>query len=130
MKFSRIGKGAGSVFIFTAVVICSGAGMLLLSRLIPDAISYTASVTESSVAADESEDPPSLYDSLYVIRENGPYTILAEGQDIYVFSQGTRLYRIKAKLSEFPASDSDAIISGIEICDRVSLYEIAEYLES
>lgn len=102
-------------------------------KFIPDAIIYTAGTYADDVSPADDESTKStkeLYDSIYIIRESGPFSILSEGENIFVYCENTPIYRIDARLSEFPPSDKDAIVSGMSVYDRASLYEIVEYMES
>lgn len=125
-------------YIFSAlfVLCCTVLSAVILyigTKVIPSAITYTASTSENSkipVGDTYSRISECTYENIYSIAENGPFSINAAGDDIYIYSESTCLYRIKANLSEFPASDKDIILSGIEIADKASLYEIVEYMES
>lgn len=99
-------------------------------KFIPDAIIYTAGAYADDVSPADDESTEGLYDSIYIIRESGPFSILSEGENIFVYCENTPIYRIDARLSEFPPSDKDAIIAGMSVYDRASLYEIVEYMES
>lgn len=110
--------------IFTAAFVFIGA------KVIPKSITYTAIARQKSPVPDYKETAECLYDNVYAIIQDGPFTISAYGDEIYIFSDSLCLYRIKANLSEFPPSDREAILSGIDISDRASLFEIAQYMES
>ncbi|MBQ7399148.1 MAG: hypothetical protein IJW06_01625 [Clostridia bacterium] len=120
--------------LFTALCLVLSVSLIYIAtKIIPKSITYTASIPENSVSVKESEYPKSdicSYEDVYSITESGPYRISAEGDVIYVFSGHKRLYRIKANLSQFPSSDKEAIVSGIETDDKAFLYEIVEYMES
>ena len=107
--------------------------VFLASGLIPGVVSYTISTPEQSITAGETPDThieSAIYKSIYSIQEDGPFEILPEGEDIFVFSGEKRLYRIKASLSDFPEKDKSVISSGISIKDTTGLYEIIQYMES
>ncbi|MBR2021648.1 MAG: hypothetical protein IJ939_04350 [Clostridia bacterium] len=130
MKITDKKKFLLSIALTCLCLVFSAAFIMFGIKLIPNAITYTAS-TSDSIAAPYHEGPNSCrYDSISDINETGPFTISADGEDIYISFEKSRLYRIKARLSEFPASDREIIQSGIEISDRASLFEIAEYMES
>ena len=116
------------VFTFLGIVLT----ILLATEFIPDAVSYTLSVSENSVSESEAEDSKNsaVYRNLYSISENGPFRILAEGENIFVFCDEKRLYRIGARFSDFPESDRSVIFTGIDIADKATLFEIVGYLES
>ena len=117
------------VFTFLGIVLT----ILLATKFIPDAVSYTLSVSEGSASegeAEETDKNSAFYRSLYSISENGPFRILAEDENLFVFCDEKRLYRIGARFSDFPESDRSVISSGIDIADKAALFEIVGYLES
>ncbi len=121
-----------SLFFISAAVFLS-IGLYLGIKFIPNAVSYTVSTSENgNVKEDISEISPDdgLYDNIFLITENGPYRIGAENGEIFVSSGEKRLYRIKAHLSQFPSSDKNAVLSGITVDDKASLYEMVQYMES
>ena len=115
------------VFTFLGIVVT----ILLVSEFIPDAVSYTLSVSEKSLSEiQDSGNSSAVYRNLYSISEDGPFRILAEGENIFIFYDEKRLYRINARFSDFPESDRNVISSGIDIADKSALFEIVGYMES
>lgn len=110
--------------VFSAVLI------MFCIKLIPGAITYTASTSGDSSVPYYERVSDCHYDSISDISEEGPFTIGADGNNIYIYSGNICLYRIKANLSQFPGADREAILSGIEISDKAFLYEIVGYMES
>ena len=127
----------GNVLKIILICLCAvGIAVLAASslRLLPGAVSYTikAGKKEQNVffASSEETGVQCLYENLYEIPNDGPFTISGKDDNIYVFRQDQILYRIKANLSDFPKTDRDAIKSQITARDRFELYEIVSYMES
>ena len=111
-------------------IVFSAAFIMFGIKLIPGAITYTASTSGNNSVPYYEQAYFCRYDSVSDITEEGPFTIGADGDSIYIYSGNICLYRVKANLSQFPKSDREAILSGIEISDKASLFEVAQYMES
>lgn len=123
-------KGYLLPVIFTS--LCIILTIVLSVEFIPDAVSYTLSFSENSPASQEKAftESTSLYSSLYSIHEDGPFEIIVEDERLFVYCGENRLYRIKSDFSDFPENDRRAILYGLEIPDKATLFEIVGYMES
>lgn len=116
-------------------VILSFAVFFVGYRFLPKAICY--SVAQNTQTADEvgkilniSDNQSLPYSDVSQIPEKDKYIIKSENDAIYVFSGDIALYKINAKLSDFPANDIFMLRAGMEIASKDGLCEIVRYLES
>lgn len=116
-----------------SVFLTLGFGFFAV-KLLPKAVSYDAVSSKVSNEAENvvsvSESLNALYEDVSNIPEKNEYTIKNYNDEIYVFFENTALYKIKAKLSDFPANDVFLLKSGMTITTKEELCEIVEYMES
>ena len=121
------------LFSITSTAFIIGFAFLTV-KLLPHAVEYTPKEAQNSTIATEAVSVETAqnckYQKLDLIQENGPFIIKSYGDGIYVMKGDTYLYRICAKLSDFPKSDKQEISKGIYAKNLSELYEIAAYLES
>lgn len=98
---------------------------------LPGTISYSASTQGQEVDSSVNDtEPKPAYSSVKEISDNGPYRILPCGEDVYVFSGKSCLYKIKTTMSQFTSRDAESVLEGLEINDKNVLFELVEYIES
>lgn len=114
--------------VFASLFIIA-ASFIIGAVFLPKTVTYTA-VQETVADSSEGHGTSCLYSRIFDIKEKGPFYINREGDSMYVCSDGKYLYRINAPVSHLSGSDESSVLSGIEIKDKMSLYEIIEYIES
>lgn len=95
----------------------------------PDLVSYTVS-TKESVSDKISAAQKCLYNDYSEIVGDGPFEIRCEKENIYVFKDNVRLYRIKTPLERLTGADVSRMHDGIIIQTSPELYELIQHIES
>lgn len=121
-----------AIICLTSVGVCFLFGAFV--KYIPGLVSYKEkeNITPAVEALNEqrtSEKVPQ-YKKIEQITQDAPFVITNDEQDIFVYKDGTKLYRIKASLHDFPDGDVRAIGEGIVIETKMQLFEFVSYLES
>ena len=103
-------------------------------KIVPVIVSYELSeqkkVNEAGNIVSAEESINVLFENVNQIPDKNGYTVKSNGESIYVFSENTALYKINARLCDFPANDVYLLKHGMEITDKAELYEIICYMES
>ena len=110
-------------------VLGVGATIFLGFTLAPDIISYTVSTNEA-VPESASVGEKCVYRSFSQISGDGPFEIKCTDENIYIFKDEVRLYRINAPLCRFTSQDVSLMRQGIYAHSLSELYELVQYLES
>lgn len=135
MKWLLSKKNIISSLIYVAGIVLLSTAAYIGFMLLPSAIEYSIPQDAEEKAAglsvyEQETEKIYKYEKLSDICEKGPFTIESRGNEIFVFEHGKCLYRVKAKLFEFPDKDKQTISCGITAIDYPELCEIVSYLES
>ena len=111
----------------TGTLLC-----ILGLRYLPNVISLEFSSQDRKISSSaEIEAGPLTYnDDISLIPKKDFYLVHSLGNDIYVSTTEGIVYKVKAKLSEFPKNDVTAIENEIVADSLTQLREILNYLES
>ena len=108
------------------LVIC--ASIIFGIVAFPDAVTYTALQKQ---VADVSQDAITCkYARAFDIKEDGPFYIENTGKNLYICHDGEYLCRINVPKSLVSSLGKASLLSGVEIADRMTLFELIEYIES
>lgn len=103
-------------------------------KLLPGAVSYRISendsANEAGIIVKASDSINAVYEQISSVPEKNEYIIKNKNDEIYVFCENIPLYKIKAKISDFPANDVFLLKSGMKIPSKEELCEIVGYMES
>ena len=95
---------------------------------IPDAVTYTA--VQKKVPHTAEEPIVCKYDRVFDIKEEGPFYIENRDKTLYICHDGEYLCRVKVPKHLLSYLDKASLLSGVEIADRMTLFELVEYIES
>jgi len=115
-----------AVFLFSLAVT---AAIISGFALAPDIVSYSVS-TQDALYDTSEQTEKCQYRSFSEITDDGPFEIRCIGENIYILKNNSYLYRIKAPLERFTASDVSTMREGITLQNRTELSELVQNLES
>ena len=115
-------------------LILSLAFLLICASIIfgiltfPDAVTYTA--VQKKVPHTENEQIICKYNRVFDIKEEGPFYIENKGKTLYICHNGEYLCKVTVPKHLLSYLDKASLLSGVEIADRMTLFELVEYIES
>ena len=123
------------ILFFAVILIVAILGTLLCLltlRSLPNVISldFLPSDTQDASGIEKAKDTFIYNSDISQIPKENVYFVHALGDDIYVSTKDSIVYKVKAKLSEFPDGDKKAICDEITAEGLSQLKEILSYLES